>query len=120
MQQQQNQHHSINYLEIPVKDIDKTKTFFNQVFGWEFIDYGPDYSCFVDVGITGGFFASDKSFTSASGSPLIVIYSGHLEESQAKVVEGGGQISQAIFSFPGGRRFHFLDLNGNEYAVWSE
>ncbi|VVT23323.1 Glyoxalase family protein [Marinobacter salarius] len=27
---------------------------------------------------------------------------------------------QDIFSFPGGRRFHFSDPNGNEYAVWSE
>ncbi|ABZ76237.1 Glyoxalase/bleomycin resistance protein/dioxygenase [Shewanella halifaxensis HAW-EB4] len=114
------QHHSINYLEIPVKEIDKTKAFFNQVFGWEFIDYGPDYSCFVDVGITGGFFVSDKSFTTNSGCPLIVIYSKDLEASQTNVVQAGGDICKAIFSFPGGRRFHFLDPNGNEYAVWSE
>jgi predicted enzyme related to lactoylglutathione lyase len=25
-----------------------------------------------------------------------------------------------VFSFPGGRRFHFTDPNGNELAVWSE
>ncbi|MCL5974973.1 MAG: VOC family protein, partial [Gammaproteobacteria bacterium] len=31
-----------------------------------------------------------------------------------------GKIPQVIFSFPGGRRFHFTDPNGNEYAVWSE
>ncbi|GIU35820.1 VOC family protein [Shewanella schlegeliana] len=116
----QTQHHSINYLEIPVRELDKTKTFFNQVFGWEFVDYGPDYSCFVDVGITGGFFVSDKSFTTGAGCPLIVIYSQTLEASQANVVQAGGKICKAIFSFPGGRRFHFLDPNGNEYAVWSE
>ncbi|GIU15516.1 VOC family protein [Shewanella sp. MBTL60-007] len=120
MQQSQNQHHCINYLEIPVKEIDKTKVFFHQVFGWEFVDYGPDYTCFVDVGITGGFFVSDKAFTTDSGCPLIVIYSTELEASQASVVRGGGEICKGIFSFPGGRRFHFLDPNGNEYAVWSE
>ncbi|MGS0676089.1 VOC family protein [Shewanella sp. 0m-4] len=114
------QHHSINYLEIPVKEINKTKAFFNQVFGWEFIDYGPEYSCFVDAGIAGGFFVSEKAFTIASGSPLIVLYSNQLEESQTKVIDAGGQISQQVFTFPGGRRFHFLDTNGNEYAVWSE
>lgn len=27
---------------------------------------------------------------------------------------------KSIFSFPGGRRFHFSDPNGNEYAVWSD
>ncbi|MGS0682792.1 VOC family protein [Shewanella sp. 125m-7] len=114
------QHNSINYLEIPVKEINKTKAFFNQVFGWEFVDYGPEYSCFVDAGITGGFFACEKAFTIASGCPLIVIYSRSLEDSQTKVIDAGGLISQSIFTFPGGRRFHFLDTNGNEYAVWSE
>jgi hypothetical protein len=34
--------------------------------------------------------------------------------------EAGGQIVRPIFSFPGGRRFHFTDPAGNELAVWSE
>ena len=29
-------------------------------------------------------------------------------------------ISQEIFSFPGGRRFHFIDPVGTEFAIWSE
>ncbi|MCK8046039.1 VOC family protein [Shewanella sp. 1CM18E] len=120
MQQDKIQHHSINYLEIPVKDIAKTKAFFNDVFNWRFVDYGPEYSCFIDVGISGGFFVSDKSFATAQGCPLIVIYSAQLEQTQTVVLEAGGRISQQIFSFPGGRRFHFIDPNGNEYAVWSE
>lgn len=28
--------------------------------------------------------------------------------------------TKAFFSFPGGRRFHFIEPGGNEYAVWSE
>ncbi|NND83102.1 MAG: VOC family protein, partial [Gammaproteobacteria bacterium] len=32
----------------------------------------------------------------------------------------GGQISKPIFTFPGGRRFHFIEPGGNEFAVWSE
>jgi hypothetical protein len=28
--------------------------------------------------------------------------------------------SKPVFEFPGGRRFHFCDPNGNELAVWSE
>ena len=43
-----------------------------------------------------------------------------LEKTQAKVVSKGGKIAKPIFSFPGGRRFHFLDPNGNELAVWSD
>lgn len=29
----------------------------------------------------------------------------------------GGKIVQGIFTFPGGRRFHFSDPNGNEYVI---
>jgi uncharacterized protein len=25
-----------------------------------------------------------------------------------------------IYSFPGGRRFHFAEPSGNEFAVWSK
>jgi predicted enzyme related to lactoylglutathione lyase len=38
----------------------------------------------------------------------------------AKVAAAGGTITKPIFSFPGGRRFHFADPAGNEMAVWSE
>ena len=34
------------------------------------------------------------------------------------VSKAGGIIAKAIFSFPGGRRFHFIDPSGSELAVW--
>jgi uncharacterized protein len=115
-----NKHHSINYLEIPVKSLARAKDFFGGVFGWQFEDYGPEYSCFIDAGLTGGFYQADLSFNLDRGSPLIVIYSEDLCASEQAICDLGGTISKAIFSFPGGRRFHFLCPNGNEYAVWSE
>jgi predicted enzyme related to lactoylglutathione lyase len=36
------------------------------------------------------------------------------------VKANGGVIVKEIFSFPGGRRFHFTDCNGNELAVWGD
>lgn len=113
-------HHNINYLEIPSKDIDASKTFFSAVFGWTFIDYGPEYSSFTARGIDGGFFTSKGTVSTKTGSPLIVLYSAELEATQIAVEQAGGAIIEAIFSFPGGRRFHFTDTTGNEYAVWSE
>ncbi|QYK00185.1 VOC family protein [Shewanella psychrotolerans] len=115
-----NKHLTINYLEIPVLDMAKTKVFFTQVFGWDFVDYGDSYSCFVNAGITGGFYLSEQYFDLDKGAPLIVIYSEQLEQTMAEVEQAGGQIVKAIFTFPGGRRFHFKDPNGNELAVWSE
>ena len=36
-------HHKINYIEFPSTDIERTKQFYATVFGWSFLDYGPDY-----------------------------------------------------------------------------
>lgn len=115
-----NEHEKINYVEIPAKDIEVTKAFFTRIFGWSFIDYGPEYTAFSNEGIDGGFFQSNLSVSTENGSALIVFYSKDLEQTQAKIKDAGGSIIKPIFSFPGGRRFHFGDPNGNEYAVWSD
>jgi len=116
-----NQIATINYLEFPAKDLEATKIFFKTVFDWQFIDYGPEYTAFSKAaGIEGGFYLSEQSASVASGSVLVVFYSQDLAETQAQVEQAGGEISQAVFEFPGGRRFHFLDPNGNEFAVWAE
>ena len=113
-------HHKINYIEFPSSDLTKTKSFFGKVFGWKFVDYGPDYSSIVEAGIDGGFYLSDSVMQTDNGSALIVLYSVNLEETEKNVKEAGGKIIKPIFGFPGGRRFHFADLNGSEFAVWSE
>jgi uncharacterized protein len=115
-----NEHGKLNYVEFPCTDINKTKAFFGQAFGWAFIDYGPDYASFANEGLDGGFFKSDLSATTKTGSALLVLYSARLEETLAKVQSAGGAVIRPIFSFPGGRRFHFTEPSGNEFAVWSE
>ena len=115
-----NEHEKINYVEFPAKDIEATKSFFTTVFGWVFEDYGPDYTAFSDEGLDGGFFKSDLTASTENGSALLVFYSKTLEQTQTKIEQAGGTIIKPIFSFPGGRRFHFGDPNGNEYAVWSD
>ncbi|MEH6471131.1 MAG: VOC family protein [Halopseudomonas sp.] len=115
-----NHHEKINYLEFPARDLEATKTFFSTVFDWSFEDYGPDYCAFANAGIDGGFFRSELSASTEQGSALVVFYSQALEATQAKVEKAGGQLLKPIFDFPGGRRFHFSDPSGNEYAVWSD
>ncbi len=113
-------HEKINYIEIPAKDIEATKKFFTRTFGWSFVDYGSDYTAFSDEGIDGGFFKSDAIMSTDNGSALVIFYSENLEGIQDKIEKTGGSITKPTFSFPGGRRFHFSDPNGNEYAVWSD
>lgn len=115
-----NPHEKINYVEFPAKDFVATKKFFQAVFAWEFQDYGPEYMAFSNQGLNGGFYQSDKSSSTAQGSALIVFYSETLEQTQEKIAKAGGKVVVETFSFPGGRRFHFVDPNGNEYAVWSD
>jgi len=110
----------INYIEMPASDLVETKRFFKEVFGWSFVDYGPEYIGFTDQGVHGGFFQSDLKASTKNGSALIIFYSNELEIKLETIRSAGGTIIKPIFSYPGGRRFHFLDTNGNEFAVWSE
>lgn len=107
----------IDYIEFPASDIAATKRFYSEAFGWSFTDYGPGYTSFHD-GRLGGGFTIDAA--PVPGGALVVIYAENLEAMEAKVKTAGAAIVKEIFSFPGGRRFHFRDPNGNELAVWSD
>ena len=107
----------IDYIEINVLDISAAKSFYGSVFGWEFQDWGPDYASFNDGRLDGGLRKVEDVVT---GSPLVIFYSTELEKIRDTIVEAGGEITQEIFDFPGGRRFHFKDVSGTQLAVWSE
>ncbi len=114
------EHEKIDYVEFPARDIEAAKAFFSSAFGWTFTDYGPGYTAFSNQGIDGGFFKSGLTASTVGGSALIIFYSNDLEQTQARIERSGGSIVKPVFEFPGGRRFHFGDPNGNEYAVWSD
>jgi predicted enzyme related to lactoylglutathione lyase len=107
----------LDYVEFVAPDLTAVKQFYGDVFGWQFTDYGPDYTSFGDGRLNGGFRRMEGV---GPGGPLVVIFSTDLERMTAVVTSAGGRIVQPIFSFPGGRRFHFLDPAGNELAVWSD
>ena len=106
----------IGYVEMPGADLPATKGFYAQAFGWTFTDYGPTYAAFGEAGLDGGFQADPEQVPAA---PLVVIFAKDLEAMLAKVTAAGGVILKPIFSFPGGRRFHFRDPSGNELAVFT-
>ena len=108
----------IDYVEIPVTDVPRARAFFEAMFGWTFREWGDDYLSFSDGRLNGGIRKSDEP-APASGV-LLVFYSADLERDVERVKELGGTISQEIFSFPGGRRFHFVDPAGTEFAIWSD
>ena len=114
---QAEQDRRIDYVEFPTTNMSETKRFYAEVFGWEFTDYGPDYTSFHDGRLGGGFSAASEA---TAGGPLVVLYATNLADTEAKIKEHGGRIVRETFEFPGGRRFHFADPGGNELAVWSD
>lgn len=114
------QHEKMDYIEFSATDLAATKAFFSQVFAWTFEDFGSDYTAFDNAGLRGGFFRSELHASTINGSALIVFFSENLEETQDKIKQAGGKVIKPIFSFPGGRRFHFTEPSGNEFAVWAQ
>lgn len=106
----------VDYVEFVVPDLGKARTFYGDVFGWTFEDYGPEYLAFDDGRLAGGF----RPGTPVQGSTLVILYTKTLEAMRDAVVAGGGTITEDIFSFPGGRRFQFRDPCGNDLAIWTD
>ncbi len=107
----------IDYIEMNVADIPRAKAFYGTAFGWTFTDYGLGYCEFADGRLTGGFTTNGRP---SPGGPLIILYADDLPGMQRQVEAAGGRVVKPIFDFPGGRRFHFLDPDGYELAVWSK
>lgn len=112
-------HHGIDYVELHVTDMTRAQAFYSRAFGWGFTDYGPGYAGIQKPGggEWGGLCVVDQV---QAGGPLVVLWSQDLEASQQAMVEAGGRLDKAIFSFPGGRRFEFFDSEGNRLAVWGQ
>jgi len=108
---------ALDYIELPGADIPATKDFYGKLFGWTFIDYGPDYVAFEAEGRQGGFNAARKVIS--NGGPLVVLYANDLDTMEEKVRAAGAEILSRE-SFEGGRRFHFRDPSGNELAIWTK
>ncbi|WP_375396304.1 VOC family protein [uncultured Sphingomonas sp.] len=104
----------LNYVELPVEDVARTKSFFLEAFGWSFTDYGDDYAATsggpANLGLNG-----DRSQWTAG--PLAVIEVEDIQAREGAIRAAGGVITQPTFAFPGGHRFHFRDPDGNELAV---
>jgi hypothetical protein len=114
---QADQDRRVDYVEFGATDIERTRRFYERVFGWRFEDYGPGYTSFQDGRLSGGF---TRDAPVRPANPLVVIYATRLAEVEAKIRSEGGQVVRPTYEFPGGRRFHFTDPSGNELAVWTD
>ena len=99
-----------NYLELKATDAAETRAFYAAALGFSFVDYGPGY-----FAVEGG--AVELGFAEPA-VPLPTLETTDLGKSLAAVRAAGGAIVKEPFSYPGGRRFEFLDPSGNRLAVY--
>ena len=103
-----------SYLELPSNNVAVSKRFYGTLFGWTFEDYGDDYATVHGSGLEAGF---NGDAGSRSKAPLAMIETTEIDAMEARVRDAGGIITAPTFQYPGGRRFHFTDPDGNELAV---
>lgn len=103
-----------NFIELPTRDLAASRAFFEKVFGMRMTEFGPAYACTLTADVDIGLQADQEEATKA---PLLVIEVQDLEATLDAVKASGASVTKPIFSFPGGRRFHFLDPSGNELAA---
>jgi predicted enzyme related to lactoylglutathione lyase len=102
------------FIELPATDLKASQTFLTGLFGWDFTPFGPTYASTMEGNLDIGLQADP---TEATKAPLPVIEVLDLEATLDAVTRAGARIVKPIFSFPGGRRFQFLDPAGNELAA---
>jgi predicted enzyme related to lactoylglutathione lyase len=110
----------IDYVEFPAQSVESfasVKRFYSEVFGWSFQDWGEDYSDTKDSGTAAGFSAAAAH---RPAGMLVVLFASDLDAARERVIKAGGKIAQETVSFPGGRRFEYIDPAGNRLGVWSD
>jgi len=106
----------VDYVEFAAEDLPTIKAFYKQAFGWEFEDWGEDYTSFSESGLEGGFRGGERP---VPGTTLVILYADDLDISEKRVLSAGGEILER-HDFPGGKRFHFRDPAGNILGVWTK
>ncbi len=105
----------IDYFELPSSSAIDSRGFFEQAFGWSYVDYGGSYAEIRGAGLT---FGVNADTADRSVSPMPVIHAKDLEAAVKAVVAAGGVITRQPYDFAGGRRFFFREPGGAEMAVY--
>ncbi len=113
---------AICYVEIPARDLDKTKVFYQDVFHWE-VKPGTfneeSYSLFRSGNdeMVGGF---DTRLPVSDGGALLYIHVEDIDKTLDKIVNSGGSIIKEKFpiDYDHGNSAIFKDPNGNHLGLW--
>lgn len=119
------------HFEIPAENLDRAKTFYGSVFGWQLDTVpmpGGEYTSVVTApfdeqtqmpkepgAINGGMFVRDETLK----TPVITIDVDAIDDALAQVKASGGQIVAPRTEIPGMGAFaYFKDSEGNVLGLW--
>jgi predicted enzyme related to lactoylglutathione lyase len=110
----------IDYVELPVDDLEQAKAFYAKALGWTFNDYGGEYAGIQDPRKPGQEVGglNPVQVSSRGNGVLALARSDDVEASLASVLAAGGRIEVELHDYPGGRRFTFADPSGNIVGVY--
>jgi len=125
MANQQNHRHEFKpgdlcHFELPVKDMERAKGFYGEVFGWKFEGQPrPDYTLFTTPGgeaVGGGLLKPTPDMPYKVTNYLFV---SSVDEAARRVKRAGGKLLNDKTEVPGfGWMQHFEDPEGNLVALW--
>jgi uncharacterized protein len=111
-------HHTLDYIELAAPDVAAAKEFYAAAFGWQFNDYGPEYAAIRNADGSKEVGGLTAAATPSAEGVLVLLYSDDIDASLRAVEAAGGTVTDPIFDYPGGRRFHFTDPAGNRLGVY--
>ncbi|MCK5586423.1 VOC family protein [Candidatus Bipolaricaulota bacterium] len=112
------------HIQFSSTDIDKTKTFFEGIFGWTFQDI-PGFETYAMFqtpgGLGGGVDVGSNSEPPSDKGPILHIEVEEIDATLAKIIEKGGKtiVPKTQISDEFGYFALFLDNVGNRFGLWS-
>jgi predicted enzyme related to lactoylglutathione lyase/uncharacterized protein YciI len=118
-----------NFIEFPSKNVDESKAFYSQLFGWDFDEMAGDpamaamagkFIMFSGPGGLMGAFTTD--YTPTMDGPVLYINCNGVAAKLAEIEAAGGKTVLPSMQLPGdwGYIGHFTDPHGNRLGLWSQ
>jgi uncharacterized protein len=110
----------ICYIELPSRDIEESRNFYENVFGWKTRKRGDGSVAFDDsVGQVSGTWRKDRKSSSETGM-IVHIMIDDIEATMQKVKDLGGTIVQPVGMDAPEITAHFRDPSGNIFGLYQE
>jgi hypothetical protein len=110
----------ICYIELPSRDIEESRNFYQSIFGWNTRQRNDGSVAFDDsVGQVSGTWRTDRKSSSETGM-IVHIMIDDIEDTMQKIKDLGGTIVQPVGMDAPEITAHFRDPSGNIFGLYQE